>query len=593
MFYDINGEIIKILLEEEKGCWVISFDNPKAPYYIDNDNLKNYKQINYPDEYIKNMNPKKIRTLAEQKRFQLIKELIEDTNNIKSKKDRKQLIKKIATDNNTTEKRIFNLYYMYLAKGSLIKTKNKKVTDTKYKDDFLWAIRSFYYSAKKLSLQETYDLLLLSKYTTNNGKLKNTYPSWNQFKYFFYKNSYHKDIKKEISRDGLSSYQRNSRPLYGKAIAWKDKIGCYQMDATIADIYLVSRFDNKTVIGRPNIYLAVDTISQLIAGIYVGLDSGTEAVVSCLVNAAENKVAFCKKYNITIKENEWPSYGLPKKIIVDKGTEFVYGLPEELFKIYGLEVESLPPFRPDEKGIVEKTFDLIQSKYKQLLYGKGVVDSNFQERWSKDYKKEARLNLDEFTAIVIHCVIYMNNIRMLKNYIFTKEMIEDNLIPTPSNIWNWFKKQNKTDLVLIDQKKLYLMSLKRKQTSISRKGINHNGIYYKNSNITQILKEINGTSITIAYDKENIKCIYLILNETYIPFYMPNEYKEYFSLSEKEYYDIKQQIKQNQKKNEKRLIEQKLSILQNMKNIIDNNNIEIKDVSNIKRNRDNERNKLS
>ena len=43
MFYDINGEIIKILLEEEKGCWVISFDNPKAPYYIDNDNLTKYK----------------------------------------------------------------------------------------------------------------------------------------------------------------------------------------------------------------------------------------------------------------------------------------------------------------------------------------------------------------------------------------------------------------------------------------------------------------------------------------------------------------------------------------------------------------------
>ena len=44
------------------------------------------------------------------------------------------------------------------------------------------------------------------------------------------------------------------------------------MDATMADIYLVSRHDRSKVIGRPYIYLAVDTATQLIAGLYVGLE---------------------------------------------------------------------------------------------------------------------------------------------------------------------------------------------------------------------------------------------------------------------------------------------------------------------------------
>ncbi len=63
-----------------------------------------------------------------------------------------------------------------------------------------------------------------------------------------------------IARNGLSDYQRNKRPLFGSVSEWKNRIGAYQMDATQADLYLVSRLDRKAVIGKLNIYLAVDTV---------------------------------------------------------------------------------------------------------------------------------------------------------------------------------------------------------------------------------------------------------------------------------------------------------------------------------------------
>ena len=53
---------------------------------------------------------------------------------------------------------------------------------------------------------------------------------------------------------------------------------------------------------------------------------------------------------------------------------------------YGIEFESLPPFRPDGKSLVEKSFDLIQQKYKPALRGKGVIEADAQERWAVDYK---------------------------------------------------------------------------------------------------------------------------------------------------------------------------------------------------------------
>ena len=80
---------------------------------------------------------------------------------------------------------------------------------------------------------------------------------------------YHRRSRASISRNGLTDYQRNHRPLFGSASEWKGRIGAFQMDATQADIYLVSRLDRSQVVGRPYIYLAVDTATQLIAGIYV------------------------------------------------------------------------------------------------------------------------------------------------------------------------------------------------------------------------------------------------------------------------------------------------------------------------------------
>ena len=40
-------------------------------------------------------------------------------------------------------------------------------------------------------------------------------------------------------------------------------------DATIADIYIVSRLSRKPI-GRPVIYTMVDAYSHLITGVYVG-----------------------------------------------------------------------------------------------------------------------------------------------------------------------------------------------------------------------------------------------------------------------------------------------------------------------------------
>ena len=106
-----------------------------------------------------------------------------------------------------------------------------------------------------------------------------------------------------------------------------------------------------------------------------------------------------------------------------------------------MEREALPPFRSDEKGLVEKTFDVLQQKYKPLLRGKGVIEGDAQERWATDYRSQALLNLTEFTRVILHCVIYINSRRILKNFIPTAEMCADRVEPIPAALWQWHERQ--------------------------------------------------------------------------------------------------------------------------------------------------------
>lgn len=224
--------------------------------------------------------------------------------------------------------------------------------------EYDWAIRKFYLSAKKYSLRMAYDMMILSLYTNQGGTVDQEIPTWDSFRQYYNRYWACKAAQRHITRDGLASFQCNQRMAYGSAMLWRDKIGSYQMDETQADIYLVSQFDRSRIIGRPNIYLAVDTATQLIAGVYVGLDAGEEAVAACIANAAMDKREYCRSFGIEIEPEQWPSAGIPREVITDKGGEFLGGRMDELCVRYGIERHALPPFRPDEKGIVEKMFDL-------------------------------------------------------------------------------------------------------------------------------------------------------------------------------------------------------------------------------------------
>lgn len=521
-----TGEKFRVLLEEEGGVWLISHDEPAAPMFVDVTEATTFKRIQTPDIFFLSftLSPFTL-SQAENDRLELIQALLDDERCVMDKSFRLSVTKEVAGQHQTTPKRILRLYYRYLASGVLVERKHREM---QRQTDFDWAIRTFYYSSKKMSLRGSYDMMLVQRFTDKSGNLLSDAPSFESFRNYFYRHNLHKQPQKVIARDGLSNYQRNERPVFGATSQWRTEIGSFQMDATIADIYLVSRHDRATVVGRPTVILAVDTATQLIAGLYIGFSSDSTAVMSCLANCSCDKVAFCKKYGIEVSGEQWPSRGLPNEIITDKGREFTRSRMLELCQKYGIEIQSLPPFRPDCKGLVEKSFDLIQQRYKPLLRGKGVIEDDAEERWATDYRGQAILTIDEFIKVVIHCILYLNAGRLLADG------------KTPAQKWL----DSTGQLLQVEGEELYRMTLPRETVKLTRKGFHFHSLWYIPEGMETL---VIGGAYTLTYDPACVSKVYIFQEGCYLPCVLSASSARYEGLSDAEVAELHRQESVNRR----------------------------------------------
>lgn len=583
MFIRISGERFRVLIHGVTGAWVISCDNYQMPVYLDQKHFEQAERIPAPEEYAANKTREM--TKAQRKRYELLESVLDDPHCIMDSEYRQDLLGRIAKENGTTVRRLNRLFYRYLTQGCLTQPKQREPAVRREFDD---AIRKYYFSAKRNSLRTAYELFVLENYT-NNGMEVSDAPTWNAFRSYYYRH-WSKSPEKEIARNGLTNYQRNQRPLYGSAMQYRESIGCYQIDETPADIYLVSKWDRSQVIGRPNVYLAVDTASGLIAGIYVGLDAGENAMTACLANAAAEKGKYCAAYGIEIDPADWPSYGLPSEIISDRGREFVGDRMEELCIAYGIDCQALPPFRAEEKPLVERAMGLIQDSYKSLLRGRGVIGDDVVERWATDYRKQAILTLDEFTAVVIHCVLALNKGRVLSDIGHLPAEAPN----TPSQLWAWLMENGKNTLLEVDAKEVYLRSLPRDTAKVTRKGISHGGMRYILDKSEGLLI---GDRVIYAYDRSNTSTIYVIKEDkSIIPCYLAPSSSRYQGCDMADVSAMRKQEREKVRVARQNESEVRIKLLEEIQGIIrqaEGEQTGCKDITDIGNNRSLERSRLT
>lgn len=443
---------------------------------------------------------------------------------ISDSKQRCDVIDKIAADRNISKQTIRNYLCMYLTYQnisalvpmSMLVPRQKKKTAPKEltpdEKNMRWALNKFFYNKNQNSLNAAYTLMLKSKYCDAEGTLLPEYPTINQFRYFYRKTK--KLQNYYISRDGIKNYQRNNRPLLGDGVqAYASSVGMGMLDATVCDIYLIN--ESRDIVGRPILTACIDAYSSLCCGYMLSWEGGVYSLRGLMVNILTNKQEWCKQFGVFIDKEQWDSCKLPATFVTDMGSEYKSETFEQITEI-GCTIINLPPYRPELKGSVEKFFDLIQNAFKPHLKGRGVIELDFQERGAHDYRKDACLTMNDFEKIILKCIIFYNSKRIIKNHPYTEAMLSAQIKPFACNIWEWGKLQDGANLISITKEKIILTLLPRTIGRFCRMGLKVNHMRYKNVNYTE--KYLSGGEVLVAYNPDDVSCVWTIENGSYVPF---------------------------------------------------------------------------
>ena len=448
--------------------------------------------------------------------------------------------------------------------------------------NFRWAINKFYYSPLKHTLRGTYLMMLKERYTTENGDLTSDYPPFHRFKYFFNKTKNMQSYY--ISRDGLTNYQRNQRPLLGEGVReFASSIGMGMLDSTILDIYLIN--DEQQVVGRPILTACVDAYSGLCCGYSLSWEGGTYSLQCLLKNIVANKVEHCKRFGVHIHPEDWNCNSLPATFVTDKGKEYTSYALEQITDL-GVTIINLPPYRPDLKSYVEQFFNIIQNLYKPILKGKGVIEKDFVERGAIDYRKTACLTIEEFEIILLKCIIHYNTKRRVESFFYTEEMINSNIKPFSNHIWNFSLDASGANLIDIDEKLLHLTLLPRSKARFSRRGLLFSKLRYHSEGFTE--RYLKSDTCVVSYDPTNTSRIWLFENGEYTEFALIDSI-----YGERTFEETKAQIEQQNiflKSYDQECTQAKLDLIEDIEAIAKHSNIHSKiEVSSIRKTRNKER----
>lgn len=340
---------------------------------------------------------------------------------------------------------------------------------------------------------------------------KGQVPSRAQFLYW-YRTS--RNLKTEVEkRQGSRKFELNNRKILGKSDYGQPGPGWqYQIDATVADIYLVSQFDRRNIIGRPVMYFVIDTVTRMVTGMYVGLEGPSwNGMMMALANAAADKTKYCAQFGVSIMESEWPCHHVPCTLLGDRG-ELESKYADRLVSELGIRVENAPPYRADLKGIIEQHFRTVNTT--ATVFAPGYVDPDMKERGGRDYRLDARLTLPEFTKIMIRCVLFHNNDHYMSTFERSEEMMRDNVMPIPRDIWNWGMRMRPGSLRVMPEEKVRLALMLDDHATVTERGVRFKGLFYSSDVMVRDLwfekaRAEKAYRVHIAYDPRNMESIYV------------------------------------------------------------------------------------
>jgi putative transposase len=161
-----------------------------------------------------------------------------------------------------------------------------------------------------------------------------------------------------------------------------------QIDHTTLDVLLVY----GDTLRRPYLTVAIDVFSRMVIGYYLSFDAPSyNSVMHCLMHSILPKSEVSSSIN-NIKHT-WPCSGRPITLLLDNAAELhAKPLISATMQMH-IEVQYCPLKEPQYKGIVERFFGTLNTKFLHMI--PGTTRSNIQQKGDYAAHQFAGLSIDK------------------------------------------------------------------------------------------------------------------------------------------------------------------------------------------------------
>lgn len=302
-------------------------------------------------------------------------------------------------------------------------------------------------------------------------------PSQRQFTRFL-QNNYSLEVRLR-GRKGDKEFELNHAAKLGTVGANCRGVGhYYEIDATIADLFLVSESDRKKIIGKPTLYLIIDRKSRLIVGFYCGLENASwTGAMQAIFSIATDKRKLCERYGVKYDPEDWPAHMVfPSEFLGDRGPEMLGKQSNNVCDGLAITVTNLPAKKANHKPLVECSFKLTQEVLKDVVPAYDPP-ANATKRQGKQYEQDACLTLDEFIGILLRTIIAQNR-KAMPRYNRSLEETNAGVLPIPTHLWNHDIPKSANYLTRYSEEQVRHALLPKDKGIVTEVGISFNDCFY-------------------------------------------------------------------------------------------------------------------
>ena len=377
-------------------------------------------------------------------------------------------------------------------------------------------------SRNKLTTKRAYRAMLLTYYTILVGDplgarelvtISIRGPSLGQFKRRVRERRRNQSRDEQVGIFGEKQFNQKHRERFRSANRGTAGPGdTFEMDAwQVSELILVSETDRTIQIGSPWVYFFVDRCTGAIAGVSGSFQAPCyDSALAALLAMAMPKSELCKRWGLTIRDEDWPIFMWPSRLVCDRGE--MRGLKVDAWpSLLGIDIANLGPRRPELKPYVEGILSHMLREVVQGLPGSSTVG----ERDRGVVAGKPRMTLRAFLAVLaLGCLRYNAAIvpeKSVPSVLRAAGITERRRIKLFVEGERFFGPVRR----VVDEEQIRLTLMPHKDCDVTEDGISLNGLHYTNEFARERGWFLRGTGgaprrVKAVYDPSDVAYAWLI-----------------------------------------------------------------------------------